>query len=241
MRRAAAAVLLAWSAAPAASQTLDELLARNLEARGGAERLRAARSVRMTGTMSFGPGLAAPFTLEMKRPNRMRVEFEVDGQTGVQAFDGRSAWMSMPFLGRDGPEEMPAEEARQIEEQADFDGPLVDWREKGHRLTLVGRQRLDGAEAWKLELVLKSRELRHVYLDAATFLEVRVEGSRRFEGRTVAFRSNLGDYREVDGRRVPFSIESGPLDAPEPQRLRFERIEFGVEIDDARFRFGGAR
>lgn len=191
--------------------------------------------MRMSGSMSFGPGMRAPFTLEMKRPNRMRIEFELEGETGVQAFDGRSAWAQMPFAGQPRPQPLPPEEAGQIEEQADFDGPLVDWQAKGHRLELVGEARVDADPAWKLRLTLKSGAVRYVYLDAGSFLEVRTEGTREFQGSRVEFESRLGDYREVAGLRVPFLIESGPKDAPERQRLRFETIEYDVPIDDARF------
>lgn len=229
---AAAALLLAG---PAPAQTLDELLARNLQARGGRERLQAMQTVRLSGSMSFGPGMSAPFTLEMKRPNKMRAEFSLQGETGVQAFDGRTAWALLPFAGQTEPEPLPPEEAQQIEAQADFDGPLVDWKAKGHRVALVGQASVAGESAWKLELTLKGGELRYVYLDADSFLEVRSEGTRRFQGNQVEFESTLGDYREVSGLMVPFFVESGPSDAAQRQRLRFETIEYNVPIEDSRF------
>jgi hypothetical protein len=232
IRVAAAAALLA---VPLGAQTLDEILARNLQARGGYERLKAMQTVRLRGTMSLGAGMQAPFTLELKRPDKMRSEFTLDGETGVQAFDGATAWTLMPFAGRDRAEPLPPEEAQRVAEQADFDGPLVDWKAKGHRLELAGTASVDGAPAWKLTLTLKSGEQRTVYLDAKTSLEVRSEGVRQFQGNRVEFTSSMSDYREVDGLQVPFLIETGPKDAPQRQRLLFQTIEYGVPIDDARF------
>jgi outer membrane lipoprotein-sorting protein len=222
--------------APAASaQTVDDIIAKHVAARGGLEKLKAVKTMRMTGTMAVGPGIEAPFTLETKRPNLMRVEFTLQGQTGVQAFDGKTAWMVMPFMGKKDPEAMPAEETKTIEEQADFDGPLVDYAAKGHTVELVGKETVEGAEAYKLKVTLKNGDVRYIYIDTEYHLEIRAEGTRTMRGTPIDFESSTGDYKEVDGMMFPHAIESGAKGMPQRQKMTIAKIELNPAIDDARF------
>ncbi|HZI63690.1 MAG TPA: outer membrane lipoprotein-sorting protein, partial [Thermoanaerobaculia bacterium] len=119
----------------AALPTVDEIIAKNLAARGGKDQILAKKSVRMTGKMAGG-GQEFPFTLQWKRPNRIRLEFTFQGMTGVQAYDGTTGWMVMPFMGKKDPEQMSADDLKQVEDQADFDGELVDYQQKGHQIEL---------------------------------------------------------------------------------------------------------
>ncbi|MGE0452390.1 MAG: hypothetical protein AB7O37_05660 [Vicinamibacteria bacterium] len=222
-------------AGSARAQTLDEIVAKNLEARGGLERLESMSSVRMKGTMSMGPGMEGPFTLELRRPNAMRAEFELDGRTSVQAFDGKRGWALPPVPDAE-PEPIPDEDAEQIAAQADFDGPLVDWKAKGHQVQLLGREKLGEREVYRLHVTRKDGGTTDLLLDATSFLEVRSESRRVVRGETIEFVSTIGDYREVNGLMVPHSIESGPRGSRRTQRLVFEKIEFDVPLDAARFR-----
>jgi hypothetical protein len=231
---AAGALSLAL-AGSAGAQTLDEIVAKNLEARGGSERLKSVSSLRMKGTISMGPGMEGPFTLELRRPSAMRAEFDVDGRIAVQAFDGKRGWALPPVPGAE-PEPIPDEDAEQIAAQADFDGPLLDWREKGHQVELIGREKLGEGEVYRLHVTRKGGGTTDLLLDAKTFLEARTESRRTVRGETVEFVSTIGDYREVAGLQVPHSIESGPRGSRQTQRLVFEKIEFDVPLDDARFR-----
>lgn len=228
--------LAALVALPASAQTLDEVLARYVAARGGLEKLRAVKTLRMSGTMTVGPGAEAPFTLEMKRPNLRRLEFTLQGTMGVQAFDGKTAWMILPFPEAREPQVLSPEEAREAEEDSDIDGPLVDYRAKGHQVELVGKEKLAEGEAWKLKLTLKSGTVRHVFLDATSFLEVRGETRRSVRGRDLEGEAVFGDYKEVAGLVFPHTIEAGPKGSARKQKLVFDKIEVNVPLDDARFR-----
>jgi len=235
------AVLL-LGAASAASQTVDEIVAKNLEARGGAERLKGTRSARMTGTMSMGSGMEAGLVFEFLKPGRIRQEFTVQGLTGITAFDGRTGWQVMPFAGKPDPEPLPLEDLKELEEQAEnLDGDLADWKEKGSRVELLGRETVDGTEAWKLRITLKSGTEKTVWLDAATFLEVRGISRRKIEGKDVEIVTTLRDYRDVSGIKVPFFMESRPKGQPSGQAVVFRTVEFDVPIDAARFRMPAAR
>ena len=218
------------------AQSLDEVLAKYAEARGGIDKIKAVKSVRMTGTMTVGPGLEAPITMEMKRPKNMRLEFTLQGMTGVQAYDGETAWAIMPFMGKKDPEALPEEQAKMAEEQADFDGVLIDSEAKGHKVELVGKEPVEGTDAYKLKVTLKNGEVRYVYLDAEYFLEIKTEGSRTVRGSQVDFEATIGDYKEVDGLMFAHSIETGAKGAPQRQKITFSAIELNPDIDDSRFK-----
>lgn len=220
----------------ASAQTADEIVAKHVTARGGMEKLKAVKTMRMTGTMMVGSGMEAPIVLETKRPNSMRMEFTIQGLTGVQAYDGTTAWAVMPFQGKKEPEALPAEQTAIIAEQADFDGQLVDYKEKGNSVELVGKEPVEGTDAYKLKLTLKNGEVRYVYLDAEYFLEIRTEGSRTVRGTQLEFEASIGDYKEVGGLMFPHSMESGAKGTPQKQKLTISKIELNPEVDDARFK-----
>jgi hypothetical protein len=222
-------------AAPAFAQTVDELIAKANEARGGLARIKAVQSVRMTGRMTMGPGVEAPITLEMKRPRNTRMEFTVQGQTGVQAYDGKQAW-GIPPMGSRKPEPLPDEMARDIDAQADLDGPLVDYKAKGHQVELVGREKVDGTDAWKLKLTPKGGDAQYVFFDASSFLEIRNEAHRLVRGQELDIVSTFSDYREAGGVVWPHKIQAGPKGRTEKQVLSFDKIEVNPQIEDARFK-----
>ncbi len=225
------------AASPAPPPTVDELVARSLAARGGRERLRTVESIRMTGRLSPGaPAVEAPIRLELKRPDRIRMEITFQGMTGVQAYDGTTGWQIAPFRGQSIPVRMSPEETSQALEQADIDGPLVDYKEKGHSLELVGKDTVDEAEAWKLRLTLKNGTVRDVYLDAMTFLEIQTVSKRTIRGVTVEAESRLEDYRDVGGILFPHLIRSGARGRPERQSITVEKIEINPVFADGHFR-----
>jgi len=221
--------------APAFSQTVDEVIAKANEARGGLEKMKAVQSVRMKGKMTMGPGLEAPITIEMKRPKNARMEFTIQGMTGVQAYDGQQAWGISP-MGSKQPEPMPAEMAKDLDNQADIDGPLVDYKTKGHQVELVGKEKVEGSDAWKLKVTLKSGDVQYIYLDADSHLEIRNEAKRTIRGSEVELENTIGDYKEVGGLLWPHSIQSGAKGRPEKQSFAFESIEVNPAIDDSRFK-----
>jgi hypothetical protein len=231
-------VAISSLAGSAPAQSLEEVMARAIQARGGVEKLRALQAVRMTGKMTIASQANAPvtqITMEMKRPRRSRFEFKLQGVTGVQAYDGREAWGIPPMTGAR-PERLPEEMAGELVNQSDIEGPLVDHKAKGHKVALVGREKLDGKDAWRLRLTFKSGDVQDVLLDAASYLELRTERRRVVRGTEIELESRFGDYREVGGLMWPHTIEVGPKGRPEKQLVTFEKIEVDPEIDDARFR-----
>lgn len=163
---------IAWTAA-APSQTADELIAKNIEARGGLEKIQAIQSMRLTGTLTVGDA-AMPSVLEVKRPNKTRWEFTPGSQMVVQAYDGRVAWAIAPFAGRPEAEPMSPEDSKDMELQADMDGPLVDYRAKGHRVEVMWVEKIGGRDTWRLKVTLKNGEMRDIFLGLKTHLQILV-------------------------------------------------------------------
>jgi phosphoribosylformylglycinamidine (FGAM) synthase PurS component len=222
--------------ASGAAQTLDEIVARHLAARGGAARIEAVESLRMTGKARGPEGREALVVREIKRPARIRTEFTFQGLTGVYACDGEQGWQVSPLDGEMEPRPMPPESARLALEQADIGGPLLGWKAKGHAVELVGRVAEGGREAWKLKVTPKGGSARHLYLDAQSYLLVRTESARDVAGRTIEAETTFADYREVGGLQLAHSIEIGIKGRPRRISVLVEKVEINPVLDDARFR-----
>jgi len=222
-------------AVAASAQTADEVIAEYVQAKGGREKLKSVQSVRMTGKMDIGNGAQAPFVMEMKRPNKVRTEFTIQGMTGTQAYDGTTGWMVMPFMGKKDPEVMSADDLKGIDEQADFEGALVDYKAKGHQVELLGKENVEGTPAWKLKLTKKNGDVSYVYLDADAYLEIKEEGKRTMRGQDVEFESTMGDYKTVDGVVFPFSLQAKPKGAPAGMTITIEKVELNPTVEDSRF------
>jgi hypothetical protein len=226
--------------AGADTRALDDVIARHIAARGGAARISALQSVRMTGKASAGPGRIALVTREIKRPGRIRMEFALQGVTAVYAWDGEHGWQVSPLDGSLAPEPLSSENTELAVELCDIEGPLVDWKAKGHQVELVGREKLLDREAFKLRVALKSGPLRFLYLDAQSYLLVRTETTRVLRGQNLELETTFGDYRDVGGLLFPYSIESGARDRPRRLSVIVEKVELNPALDDARFRMPAA-
>jgi outer membrane lipoprotein-sorting protein len=227
--------LLALVTAPAAAESLDEVLAAHFEALGGKEKIAAIQSAKLVGKQQFGPQ-EAPFVISWKRPDKIRMEFTLQGMTAIQAYDGTTAWMVMPFLGKNDPEEMTGDDLRDFIENADLiEGELFDWQRKGHTVELLGEEEIEGTPAWKIKVVNKNGNVSTVYLDRETAIQIKTEGKRKRGDQEIEIETALGDYKEVGGIYFPHSIESKPKGAPQGATITIESIELGAEIDDALF------
>jgi hypothetical protein len=212
--------------------TLDEVVAKNIEAKGGAEALRALQSLKLTGKMVVNEGqLQLAYAETKKRTD------EVQGMTAVQAYDGKEGWKISPFQGRKDPEKMSADDVKPLMEDAEIDGPLVDWKTKGSTLEYLGREDVDGTSAYKIKVVRKNGDVNFVYLDPDHFLEIRILTQRVRHGAQEETETDISDYEKIGGVFVPFSIEAGRKGDPDKQKIVIEKAEANVPVDDAIFHF----
>ncbi len=234
------AALLALRAEAEVPLTADHVVARAIEARGGAARLKAITSLRLTGKAAYGGGdggVTAEWGQLKKRGGMIRMENSLQGLTSIEAWDGKEGWSLDPFGGRRDPQRTPLDDAKSLAQAADLDGPLVNHREKGHRVEYLGTEDVDGTPAHKLRVTLKDGDVKTLYLDPDSWLEIRVVAESRIRGVPQFTETDLGSYMQVEGVWLPFSIESGPKGAPREARFTIERADANVAAEDSLFRF----
>src|SRR3954449_4569017 len=156
------------------AQTADELVQKNIQAKGGLEKIKAIRTVRMLGNFEAG-GFTAQVGQDNKRPDMLRETFTIQGMSAIQAYDGSTGWQIQPFGGRKDPELLGEDDLRDLEETADIDGPLVDYKSKGNTVEYMGHDTVDGDDAYKLKVTLKNGDVFYYYLDPDAFIEIRVQ------------------------------------------------------------------
>src|SRR5438094_1171331 len=216
--------------------TAEELIARNTEAKGGLAKIKAITSVRMTGRFQQGD-FSATVGQEAKAPNLLRETFTIQNMTQVQAYDGSVGWQISPFQGRKDPELVGEDDLRDLVEQADFYGPLIDAKEKGNVVESLGTDIVDGDEVQRLKVTLKNGDIVYYYLDPDSYLEIRTETQQFIRGSVRERVTELGSYKAVNGVYFPFSIETGPKRNPDAwARITFDKIEANVDISDRDFR-----
>ena len=219
----------------ASSQTAEELVNKNIGAKGGMDKIKAANTRRMTGKL-IGGGIVATAGQENMRPNLVRETFSLQGMTQVQAYDGSTGWQIQPFGGRKDPQLMGEDDMRDLLIDSDFDGPLVDYKEKGNKVETLGHDIVDGDDALRLKLTLKGGDIIYYYLDPDTFLEIRTERREFIRGAVRDTVADLGSYKPVAGVMFPFSVNAGPKDDPASwQSVTFEKIEANVPLEDSDF------
>jgi len=197
-----------------------------------AERAAATDASKTAGTQQ----VQLPFRLEMKRPRKSRLEIDFAGKTAVQVYDGQNGWKLRPYLNRDDVEPFSADEAKSQAAKADLEPPLVDYAAKGTQVAVEGKEPVEGHNAYRLKLTLKSGDVQHVWIDAQSFLDVKVEGTpRRLDGKMRTVWIYQRDFRAVKGVTVPYLYETANEGSPGTHRMLIESVAVNNSLDDARF------
>ena len=216
-------------------QTADELVNRNIQAKGGLDKIKAIKTVRMTGKLRAGGGFSAAVAQENQRPNLVRETFSLQGMTAISAYDGAVGWQIQPFGGHKDPELLGEDAMRDLLLDADFDGPMVDYKDKGNTVEYLGHDIVDGDDALRLKVTLKNGDTIYYFLDPDTFLEIRREVQENIRGSIRESVSQMGSYKPVAGVMFPFSISQGSKEDPAAQTTTIEKIEVNVPIDAKEF------
>lgn len=211
IRHALAALLIGCGANPASAQDAQSLIAKNLEARGGAAAIDAIKSITFEGR-TIAPG---DFELTFKSAqarlgggDAIRLDLGIQGLDLVQSYDGQVAWRINPFQGRKDAERMSVDDARQLADQALIEGPLLASRTDGSKVEYLGRDDFDGTLAYKLKVTQKDGDEFVYWLDPDTYLDIKVDETRRIRGAQQTTETELGDYEKVAGVYFPMSVES---------------------------------
>ena len=218
--------------------SVDELVNKNIAARGGVEKLKAIQSVKVTGKGIAMNGLELPMTVVLKRPGLMRTELSLQGRMIVQAFDGTDSWSINPMTGSDEPQKAAADESKQARNRAEstFDGFLMDYKSKGIKVELVGKEDVEGAPAYKLKLTTKDGDVIYNYLDVGTYLDVKTTANVKQMGQEMEVDSYPSDYKSVNGVMMAHTIDQR-VGGNSVMKLVMDKVETNVPIDDAVFKF----
>ena len=237
------------------------IVEKNVAARGGLQAWRAVQTLTYTGKLDAGgnnrPTLAVaspgvkkgalppprpkeqvqlPFTWELKRPRKERIEIEFKGQKSLQVFDGTNGWKLRLFLNRHQVEPYTAYEMSTTATKADLDGYLIDYAAKGTKIDLVGPDKVQGRDAYDLKVTLQNGKVRHVWVDAKTFLEAKIEGdSRPMDGKMRPVFTYPSDYRAVNGLTMPFLNETSVESTRQTEKMQIEKITVNPKLDDSLF------
>jgi hypothetical protein len=233
--RSALALLVSLPALCAPSLSLDQVLARHFQARGGLTRIKALTSLRVT-RKSVGGWMDSTSVIEQKRPASYRYDNAMQGAVFSQAYDGKSAWLLSPWNAKKRPEPMTPEDTDQLAVQADLDGVLVDWKAKGHKVELAENEPVDGGDAYTLKVTLKNGDKVTIWLDLDSFLEIKRSHRRIVRGTEEEEETYSGEYAEVEGLFFPFFQEFGAKGSSRRSSVKVKKVELNPAIDDARFR-----
>jgi outer membrane lipoprotein-sorting protein len=243
-----------------AGLTAEQIVEKNVAARGGLQAWRAVQSLSMNGKLDAGgnetPSLTTrgvrtggtqlprrpteqtqlPFRLELKRSRKSRLEIDFHGQTAIQVFDGTQGWKVRPFLNRHEVEPFTADEMKSMSTQSDLDGPLVDYSAKGTKIELEGTDKVEGRDAYRLKLTYKDGQSQRVWVDAKTFLESKIEGSpRRLDGKYHNVEIYYRDYKTVSGIVVPYLTETKVEGVKQTEKIEVETVAVNPRVEDSRF------
>lgn len=244
----------------AAQLTGEQVVEKNVSARGGLPAWRAVQTLSMSGKMDAGgnepptsraPGVRTggvqmpkrpaeqtqlPFRLELKRTRKSRLELQFRGETAVQVYDGTNGWKLRPFLNRHDVEPFTEDEMKAAAMQADLDGPLVDYAAKGTKVELEGTEKVEGNDTYRLKLTFRNGQTQRVWVDVKTFLETKIEGTpRRLDGKYHSVEIYFRDYRTVSGLMVPYLLETKVEGVTQTEKIQVEKVAVNPRVEDARF------
>jgi hypothetical protein len=244
-----------------AKLSAEQVVAKNVAARGGLQSWQAVQTLSMSGKMDAGGNESSarlavqgnklggvqlpkrpkdqaqlPFRMELKRARKSRLEIDFRGKTAIQVYDGTKGWKLRPFLNRHEVEPFTADEVKAAGMQSDLDGPLVDYAGKGTTVALEGTDKVDGNDAYRLKLTFKNGSVQHLWIDAKTFLEAKIEGTpRRLDGKSHPVEVYYRDFRPVSGLMMPFVMETKVQGIKQTEKILVEKASINLAVEDSRF------
>lgn len=232
-------LILGWanvSLVQAQGESLEEILEAHFEA-VGQEKLAEVKSIRMKGKMSI-MGMEVPMEIQQKRPLMYYSKSTVQGMEIVSGFDGETGWMINPMQSEGKPVKMPASQNERTLEQADMDGLLYNYEEKGHKLELAGEEEVEGTDTYKLKLTKTNGDEVSLFLDMDSYMIIKTRAKMDMMGQSMEAETFLSNYKMIDGVALPTSIET-KAGVQGGMVMQFDEIEFNVEIDDEIFKIPG--
>lgn len=226
---ATVAVLLSVAAQ---AQTVDELVDKHIAALGGMDKLNGVKTVVSEQSLAV-QSMEIPSKSVIVRGKAMRTESTVMGNSMVQAVNGTTGWKVMPAMmgGTGEPQDMTADELKQMTGQLDPFGALVGYKDKGYKVELVGKEPLDKKhDGYHLKITDKDGSTYDEWLDANTYLIAKVKRVMNGQSGEIEF----DDYQDVQGIKVPKTMTiNGAMGSI---TMRTEKINFNAPVDESIFK-----
>jgi len=216
----------------AQEMSLDSVLAKYYQA-AGIEKIKEWKTLTMTGKTS-AQGMEFPITVIMKRPGKLRTEVEVQGNKMLQVLNGENGWNVTPWSGSTDPQDMTQDEVKVMKEQTDFEGPLYQWKEKGHKAELIGKEEIEGSSVYKIKITKADGNIETYFIDAESFVPIKITSITKYQGNETEGETNPGNYKEVNGVMMPFSMEN-KFKGQTVSNVIVDKYEVNNEVDDNLF------
>lgn len=216
-----------------AENSVDDIIKQNIEAKGGIEKLDSIKTIKLLGTMSM-QGMELPFEMIQKRPNKIYTSFEVQGMKGKQVYDGKIGWMVMPFMGKTEAEEMADDQLKDFQKQADIDGPLRNYKDKGNVIEYIGESEIEGTPVVELKITDKDGDITSMFFDKDYMLEIKTKSKVERMGIVMEIETTIGNYKDIDGLIFPHSIAT-KMGEMGSQEITINSIVINEEVDDSLF------
>jgi outer membrane lipoprotein-sorting protein len=211
---------------------LEEVLAKYFQTIG-MDAVKEWKTITMAGK-STAQGMEFPITMVMKRPGKMRLEVEIQGNKMIQIVDGNQGWSVVPWSGSTDPQDMTADELNGMKEQADFDGSLYNWKEKGHKVELIGKDDLEGSSVYKIKVILADGNIETYFIDTENFVPIKIASVTKIQGNETESETFPSNYKEVNGAMMPFTIEN-KYKGQTVSHVVMDKYEINKEVSDSLF------
>lgn len=211
-----------------------ELIAKNIEATGGLDKIQAVKTMTATGK-ALTQGMEFGFVMKQSRPSSMRLDVIVMGMEVVQAFNGETGWSINPMLGTSDPQPMGELENKSFKMQSDMDGPLINYEDKGYTVEYIGETEVEGTPAYQLRLDTNQDIILDIFIDQEYFLVIKQASTVTWEEKIIESDTYMSDFQEVgDGLVVPFSVETR-MGETTVNQIVMEKVEYNLELDGSIF------
>jgi hypothetical protein len=217
----------------ALAMDVDELIAKSIEATGGKDVIKSVKSMQIEGNILV-QGMEIPFTMMQKRPGKLKIEAAIMGMSMTQCFADGQGWAINPMLGSTDPQPMPEMEAKSFSIQADMDGPLMDYKEKGFTATYVGEEDVEGTPAYRISLDNNDGMIMDFFLDKEFYLTILQQTNMTVDGNAMTTMTYMSDFQEVEGMVMPYSVETR-MGGTVVSQIMFKTVVLNGDIDDAIF------
>jgi len=211
---------------------LDDILTKYFNT-VGAEKMKGWQTVTTTGNVNM-QGTKYPFRILMKRPGKIRIELEIQSMKMIQAFDGQHGWTIMPWSGSTDPQDMTSDETKVIKDQADFEGSLYNWREKGHKAELIGKEDVDGSPAYNIKVAKANGDIENIFIDAENYVILKGTSNVKINGNETESENINSNYKEVNEVLLPFTIEN-KTKGQTVSHFIIDKYEMNTEVNDSIF------